>query len=128
MEIKINKAELLGIVKANRETHHTVFLEALEGYRKAVIAELEKALDDARSGKRIWRATGLTQPINQVAEYDRAIRMIELSVDEHISLEEDEFAQLVLDKWAWSRSFSASNKSYVASALAVDYTTKMEEG
>jgi len=39
------------------------------------------------------------------ASYKRAIRMLELSVEDIIEVEEDIFNQLVLDEWSWKNQF-----------------------
>lgn len=55
-----------------------------------------------------------TPPHSYETSYTKAIRMLELSVEETIDVEENIFNQLVLDEWAWKHSFSASNASYKA--------------
>lgn len=53
MITKINKDYLLEVLRTNRDNNKEVFEEAWHNYKKAVVAELERALEDARSGKRI---------------------------------------------------------------------------
>ncbi len=110
--ITISKTKLLDVIKANREKHRAIFLEAQTGYRLAAIIELDKMLVEARSGKRIRRAVKLIEPIDQTSEYDRVIRMLEMSEDSTILLEEHDFRQYVLDDWAWKGQFNASNRLY----------------
>jgi hypothetical protein len=47
--VKVHKAELLEKVKRNRDAHRDLFLKAQEGYRTAVIAELDRMLADAKA-------------------------------------------------------------------------------
>jgi hypothetical protein len=49
---KLRKDELLKIVQQNRKGHKAVVAEAMKNYRKTAIAELERMLADAISGKR----------------------------------------------------------------------------
>ena len=63
-EVKLEKDKLLEIVKKNRENHRAIFLEAQENYRKRVIEELDKMLQDAREGKRIRTTVELQAPID----------------------------------------------------------------
>jgi hypothetical protein len=51
-------------------------------------------------------------PVSYEDSYKRAIRMLELSVDDIIEVEEDVFNQLVLDEWSWKRSFTANSTMY----------------
>ena len=56
----------------------------------------------------------LDAPINQIKEYDRAIKMLEMSVDNDITLSEQEFAEYVLDDWHWKNQFTLTNSAYLA--------------
>ena len=47
--VKVKREELLAKVRSNRDAHQTLFLKAQEGYRKLVIEELDRMLEDARS-------------------------------------------------------------------------------
>jgi hypothetical protein len=125
MITKIKREELLQVVTANRDKHREVFLEALDGYRKAAIAELENALNDAKSGKAIFRTTKLIQPMDQTGDYNRAIKMMEMTTEPIIELDEDQFAQLVMNKWHWGKQFSASNRAYVSKSETVAYLASL---
>lgn len=114
--IKVKKSELLETVQKNRDNHRKIFLEAQEGYRVAAIAELDKMLTEAKQGKQIRRSLALTEPVDQTRDYDRVIRMLEMSQDEIIELQEHDFMQYVLDDWGWKRQFLLSNSVYSATA------------
>ena len=51
-EVTVNKEELLEKLRANRDKHRAVFLEARKGYRNAVIRELDCMLQEARDGQK----------------------------------------------------------------------------
>lgn len=116
MQTKIKKAELLAVLNKNLSEHREVFMEALDNYRKKLIAELESMIEKARSGARISHHISLVQPVDQTKEYQRAIRMVEMTTDEIVSLTEQEFANFVMDDWAWSNNFFATNASYSSKA------------
>lgn len=113
--VKINKDELLEIVRANKEKHITDFAEAVDDYKEVVLkicnANLKKAatadLDAFTKIKSMPHA-----PQSYDDEYTRAIRMLELSVDEIIEVEQDVFNQLVLDEWHWKSNFTMMNATY----------------
>jgi len=117
--IKVDKTELLTVLRENREKHKTIFAEAQEGYRTAAIKELDAMLADAEAGKQIRRSLTLIEPQDQTRDYDRAIRMLEMSQDDVIELEEHDFAQYVLDDWSWKRQFLFSNAAYSTTATAM---------
>jgi len=111
--VRIPKTKLLSILRNNRKKHRAIFEEALEGYRRAVTAELEQALADARAKKRFLRVSSFVAPTDQTSEYDRAIRMLELSSDRSIRLSEEDFAHYVMDKWEWSLAFENNVATYL---------------
>lgn len=113
--VKVNRIELLGIVRQNCEKHITEYNESVEDYKKAAINVAQKNLELAQSGDldQIAKIKGMPQkPVSYEKEYNRAIRMLELSVEEVIDVEQDVFNQLVLDEWAWKNAFVASSALY----------------
>jgi len=114
--IRISTKDLLEKVKANREQHHKIFLEALSGYKKRVISELEKRLAEAKEGRNFDQYISLEQPIDMTREYDRVVTMLEMSLDEEINLSERDFAKYVMDEWQWKSHFVSCNSVYSATA------------
>jgi hypothetical protein len=114
--VKVKREDLLTKVRANREAHRELFLKAQEGYRKLVIEELNKMLADARAGLPIKRSVSLTEPSDHTKDYDRVVAMLEMSVDETITLEAHDFDQYVMDNWDWSRFALSTNTAYAAHA------------
>lgn len=76
------------------------------------IAEIERMLGDARAGKKFARSLTLTVPMDQTKDYDMAIGMLEMSVDDYVLLEQNDFQCYVLDQWHWKQQFSVSNSLY----------------
>jgi hypothetical protein len=117
----MNRIELLDIVRANKEKHIAEFIEAVADYKAL-------ALKIAQSNIKFAKTADLEQfrnikampasPISYEDSYRRAIRMLELSVEDIIEVEEDVFNQLVLDEWSWKRGFTASTMSYKVGASA----------
>jgi hypothetical protein len=113
--IKMNRLELLALVQANKIKHIADFTESVEDYKTLVLQYSAANLKLAKTGnleefKKIKSLPGA--PVSYEASYARAIRMLELSVDEIIEVEEDVFNQLVLDEWSWKRSFVLANSTY----------------
>jgi hypothetical protein len=115
-DVKVKREELLTKVRANRDAHRSLFLLAQEGYRKLVIEELDKMLADARAGLPIKRSVSLTEPSDHTKDYDRVIAMLEMSVDDTITLEARDFDRYVMDNWDWSRFALSTNTFYAAEA------------
>ncbi len=113
MKVKVNKNDLLKVLRENRETHRSLFLEALEGYREKVIELLTVNLENVKAGKQIVTFINLPVPKDQTSEYDQIIRMLEMSVDEDFELDEHEFKCYVLDEWEWKEAVTMSNSRYL---------------
>lgn len=114
--VKINREKLLDVLRANRDNHRKIFLEAQHGYRAKAIQELDAMLHEARDNKRIRRSLSLIEPIDQTREYTRAITMLEMSVEDEITLSDLDFRQLVMDEWSWKGQFLTANRAYSVSA------------
>jgi hypothetical protein len=113
--VKMNRLELLKIVKENATKHVADYDEAVIDYKTAVIKIMKANLKLANTGEleQILKIKNLPQaPQNYADNYSRAIRMLELSVEETIDVEEHIFNQLVLDEWGWKQHFVAQSALY----------------
>ena len=115
--VKVNKNELMQILVNNRIEHLAKYDEAVEDY---VLLALKVSKDNLKLAKQcdldqLKKTKSLPPaPVSYEESYNRNIRMLELSVDETIELEEQLFNQLVLDEWSWKNAFTASTLSYKA--------------
>lgn len=115
----MNRLQLLEIVKGNRLTHVAQFIESVEDYKGLVLKITTGNVKIAKTAslEEFIKLKGIpAAPISYEDAYKRAIRMLELSIEEIIEVEEDVFNQLVLDEWSWKRSFTASTMAYKAGA------------
>lgn len=110
--VAVKKEELLGYLRDNRILHMAIYNDALEGYREEAIKLLEKSLEDAKNGGEIVIQFKLNKPISYLKEYDKAILMMKMSVDDVITLSDQEFSQYIMDEWSWSNNFLMSNMQY----------------
>lgn len=113
--VKMNRLELLKIVKENATKHVAEYDQAVEDYKVAVIKVAKANLKLANTGemdKFLSFQRMPTTPANYADNYTRAIRMLELSVEDTIDVEEHIFNQLVLDEWGWKQAFAAQSTFY----------------
>ena len=110
MRVTVKRSKLL---KKLYDNHRNIFLEAQKGYRESVIKKLDRMLSDAKSGKRIDLRIDLPAPIDQTKEYDQAIAMFEMSIDDNVVLDQSMFACYVLDDWSWKDQFTRITNSYL---------------
>ena len=109
--VKVNKLELLKIVRENKEKHIKEYNEAVNDFKLAVIKICNENMEIVESGKLDVKFMP-AKPTSYEANYARAIRMLEMSVDDTVELDQYEFAKLVQDEWEWKQAFSTSNSAY----------------
>ena len=112
--VNVRKQDLLETLKRNRAIHEKKFKDAIEGYRLVAIERLEALLEAIKAGGDVETEVDMPdlKPESHVVDYDMAIMMVGMSVDDVIELRDFEFKQYVMDEWSWSRSFSSSSSSY----------------
>ena len=113
--VKIDRKVLLATVRENATKHLAAYDESVEDYKAAVFKIAKANLKLAASGELDQFAkikVSPSRPVCYADNYTRAIRMLELSVDDTIEVEEDVFNQLVLDEWHWKNSFVTSASFY----------------
>jgi hypothetical protein len=111
--IQVKRTDLIEALTKNMDRHRENFLEAQKGYRAAMIKELDQMLTDARAGNKIRRQISLPEPEDHTAEYNTAIRMLEMCVDDKIQISSLEFQQLVMDDWGWKKHWTDTVSNYV---------------
>lgn len=67
----------------------------------------------------------LDNPINESKQYDQAIRMLEYSTQDSISLEKREYENYVEDKWHWARQVVSQSAAY---GISTRTTSKYADG
>jgi hypothetical protein len=113
-DVRIKKSTLVSRITANRMEHRALFLKAQEGYRAAAIAALDEQLKLARDGKPfvLTELVQLIAPEDHTRDYDRALQMLDMEVEDVVTLSTADFANLVQDQWQWSRQWAFSNSRY----------------
>lgn len=111
--VKVQKAELRAVVQVNRDGHRNEFLKALEGFKARAIDELERRIVDVEKGRKFSQHLGLPEPEDHTKDYDRVLKMLAMSVDDVIELDESDFQMYVMDDWAWKQQFTTTNSMYV---------------
>jgi hypothetical protein len=113
--VKVNKAELLTVLQDNKKKHVKEYEESVKDYKKAAIKVAKEHVDLAKTGDldKIAKIRAMPQrPTSYEDSYNRAIRMMEMSVEDVVELEEQIFNQLVLDEWSWKTAFTATGALY----------------
>lgn len=112
LTLKFPKDKVIETLVANRAKHRADFIEAHDAYRETVVKQLHERLDAAKSGKPVMLHFNLPEPKDQTKDYDRAISMLGLCIETEIALSEDQYANLMLDDWSWSRATKETYSNY----------------
>ena len=113
--VKINRDELLQIVRDNKQKHIQEYNEAVEDYIVLVekIYQDNLKLAETKDLQQFEKIRHRPQaPTSYEDSYVRAIRMLELSTEEIIEVDSLTFNQLVLDEWQWKQQFTTLSSSY----------------
>lgn len=130
LTFEFDPSEILEKMRTNRETHATEYAEALKGYYLEVAEQAKEVAKKAREVAKFaegeadkddpenieesrWNISAI-KPEDHTGDYDRVIAMLEMTKSSKIELDEQEFAQYVLDKWAWKQHFETTNNFYSA--------------
>lgn len=116
-QVKVKKEELLDRLLVNRANHKAKVDDAIVGYKKLVREKLEEMLADANKNKvvALYELASIRMPMDMTEEYDKAIAMLEMSVEDEIIITSQEFSNFVQDNWDWSHTFHTTNSAYYSS-------------
>lgn len=114
-EITVDKNDLIATLRDNMENHRELFEKAQVVYRARMVEELDRALEEARTGGTIKRAFALPIPEDHTSDFETAIQMLEWELGDQVILQRYEFEQYVMNQWGWRASFAANTQSYVVS-------------
>lgn len=118
--VKVSRDALVKTIRENRAKHVAEYKEALAGWRVDYEEWLRDTLEDVihAEPERALFSTGFSKPkpTSHESEYDTALQMLEMSIDDSVILLDEEFRQLVQDQWHWKQTFSAINSAYLGKA------------
>ena len=136
--VTVKREELIAKLKESREAHRKEYQEALDGYIVETAERVEQTLvalsklpggtiaiaaqsidfpnstDEADprkfSASNIWN--DLHAPQSHVNEYDTVIEMLEMSVEDKVSISFSQFRKWVKNEWSWRSKFAATTAAY----------------
>jgi len=111
--IQVDRKNLLGRIKTNRDAHRSEFEKAWTGYEAAVRLWFEEKIVEIHAG-RMPKTTAFTGPVPQdhTDDYDRVIDMLEMEIRDELEIDEQQFKMYVRDDWSWKGQFTTSNATY----------------
>lgn len=116
MNVTVDKAELLAVLRKNLEEHKKMFDEARAGYIEAAIKRLDAKLGKLKAGHITSLHFDLYVPTDHSGDYETIIGMLEMSQDDTIALSFEQYRMYVEDDWQWARNWLVSNSGYSMSS------------
>lgn len=110
----VSRTKLIEALKANRSKHVEEHQMALKGWREQFLVHLTAQIEclEADDWARFQIPGALARPPSFVHDYDVALKMFEMSVDEEIELDGPQFQAFVMDDWGWKAAFTANVANY----------------
>lgn len=115
-ELKYDRDGLLVALKANRDNHRAEFEKAMIGYEIEAKEQLDAMIKKVSEGKRPIVQIILPMPQDHTKDYDRVIKMLEMTIFASVELSQSEFGQYIMDDWSWKAQFTSSTAGYMAKA------------
>ena len=110
--INVKRFELIDALNNNKKKHVEDYDDAFKTWKEEVIVKLKELLDKFSSDPKTPLEINLPEPVCFVKEYDIAIGMMELEVNEIIEISEQDSRRFFLDQWSWSQSFLSNTMLY----------------
>lgn len=114
-KVRVQKEKLIKIIRFNRNRHEVAYKTAFENFKKEFKENLQKKLEEVdgyQIGQNIYACVNMQVPCTYLKDYDRILKMLQLSIDEVIELTEKEVQYYVLDEWNWKGSWATTIVSY----------------
>lgn len=117
-DITVSKTDLLEILRKNRDGHRATFDKAVEEFRSVSVKRLNAVVRQIKSGTmpNLYTLSQIPVPEEHTADYDRAIKMLEMHNEATVILNEQAYARLVDDEWDWRVSWMANTAMYLGGA------------
>lgn len=86
--VRVNKTNLLEILSENRKKHKEQYKETIKAFRVKAADLLNKELQKIVAGKKFETHFDLQKPVSHEKDYDLVIKMVEMSIDDILELEQ----------------------------------------
>ena len=125
LQVKVDTKKVLGMVKENRDKHKKDYAEALKGWiedlkketaraaREAKKLTVEETLKEGASNCYQDVHVSLPPPRQFLNEYDQVIGMLEVCVEDELTLTGKQINAWCHDRWQWKDDFVTSNAAYM---------------
>lgn len=112
--VRVETIALIGMIRDNMAAHKAEYEQAIAGFWDEFHDLVSKAADETREDARklAEKAVYLKRPESHVDDYERALAMLEASLDDELEITSDQFNCYWLDQWRWKEDFSSTAALY----------------
>lgn len=113
-DIEIKKEELLSVLKENLKKHISEVKELLLARQLEINEFFTDEIGKMHDSDQYQPKEMISFPLpkDNSKSYEKAIKMVEMSVNDTIVLNEHQFDQLVMDNWHWKQDLIATSALY----------------
>ena len=115
--VNVNRLKMIESIKAGLALHTATYNEALADFREYALIEANKFRDAIEAGDYSKPGINLIQPVSHIKDYEEAIEIFTMSVDENINIDLDAFKAYFKNEWNWSRQFESTAMMYKSAIL-----------
>ena len=108
----VDKGNLIMVLLQNQHSHREVYEKATVIFREKATRALEDLIEKVQSGEHVSLVVPMLVPEDHTADYERAIRMLQMHTEDTIQLSEEAYARLVDDEWEWTQRWFQNTLSY----------------
>lgn len=113
IEMHFPVSKLLETLKKNRAAHATNAEKMKTNYKEALKSICEEKIADLAAGKKVNTMIDLQEPFDYLNSYDDVIGMLEMTTEDTIKLNNDQFRCYARDSWPNKRNFESVSASYM---------------
>ena len=111
-KITVKKETLISALVVNMAYHTKEFEEDKEKYLAALKIKLQVAHDDIESGIMPNLHFNLPEPKSHTKDYKRTIDMLNMDIEDVVTIDVDEYSKYIEDDWDWKFDFNQTNAFY----------------
>lgn len=122
-EFRMRKNDVLAALRKNLAKHDHIYQEAIEQYRRDAIKRLKDSLKQAKNPDaplfQVSSLYDLDPPKSIREEFEEVIQMLEMCIDDEISLSKQQVREWVRGKMRGMNDFIVSNAKYSSVARSI---------
>ena len=113
LKVEVKVQDVLKALQENRNQHEVSYHEARKKYVTEASEKLRERANALTTGDAKDHHVHVVVPVNFLEEYDNAISMLEMTTQETIQLDAEQFKAYIKDDWSWKKEFNAVNSAYL---------------